>query len=110
MEPDGIHDEIELNEDSTKREDTAHEHGGDGPQIKDLVGDLSRDLVRAYGMFESLRVGWNQGFEVLIDEQALSMRLVYPYEVVPVGMEIIFGTYRLLEAKIRSDDTQRCGH
>jgi len=45
VEPDRVQDEIELNEDRAKGQDTTDHHGGDRSQVEHLIWDLTRDLV-----------------------------------------------------------------
>jgi hypothetical protein len=52
--PDAVHDKVELNEDGTERQHTAHEHRRNGLQIVSLLGDLARDLVGAAGVLNAL--------------------------------------------------------
>lgn len=45
MKPNRIHDKVELNKDSTERENTAHQNRGDRSQVEGLIRNLSRNLV-----------------------------------------------------------------
>lgn len=48
-EPNGAHDEVELNEDGTERQETNNQHAGEGLEVGGDRGDLARDLVGAHG-------------------------------------------------------------
>jgi len=45
VRPDRVHDEVQFDEDRAEGKDTANHHRREGTEIKDLVRDLSRDLV-----------------------------------------------------------------
>lgn len=48
-EPDGAHDEVELDEDGAEGEEADEQHGRDRAQVGCRRGDLARDLVCAHG-------------------------------------------------------------
>lgn len=50
--PDRVKDEKELNEDTTKREHTAHDNTRHGFGIDGLLGNQAWDLIGAYRVFE----------------------------------------------------------
>lgn len=46
--PDGVENEKELDEDASKRQNTAHNHGWNGAGVDALRGNLARNLVGAH--------------------------------------------------------------
>mmetsp|Transcript_47564 Transcript_47564/g.122886 ORF Transcript_47564/g.122886 Transcript_47564/m.122886 type:complete len:226 (+) Transcript_47564:444-1121(+) len=60
MLPHGGHDEEQLREDGTEREDAAHEGREDPADVPRLRGDLARDLVRAH---------WQRDRSLLVPEE-----------------------------------------
>ena len=55
IEPDAVHDEVELDEDSTEGEGANEEHGWNGPEVGRARGNLAGDLVGADGSLDALR-------------------------------------------------------
>ena len=55
IEPDAVHDEIELDEDGSKGENAAQENGGDPLEVERLGRNLPRDLVHPDWKLCSLR-------------------------------------------------------
>ena len=53
MGPDAVEDEKELNEDASERQDSAHDDSRKRTRVDGLFGDLTRNLVRSHGMFDS---------------------------------------------------------
>ena len=50
MTPNWVENKEELNEDTSKWKDSAHDDAGDWFGVKDLIWDLTRDLICSNGM------------------------------------------------------------
>lgn len=53
VEPDTVHDKVEINENSTKWENATDQNRRNGMQIERLIWDLSRDLVGTNRLFNA---------------------------------------------------------
>ena len=63
LQPDGGHDEEELDEDGAEGEDAAHQHVERAAHVPRLLGDLPRDLVGAARVLVQLGLEAEEGAE-----------------------------------------------
>lgn len=54
IRPDRIEDKEELDKNAAEGQHAAHYDARDGLRVNGLIGDLSRNLIGAHGMFKSL--------------------------------------------------------